>query len=708
MTYKLVGQEPYQLPSNADLGSMAYQSSDAIQVGLVNIANTVTIAGIQASLSIGYNQSSANSLLAMLQVPQGLITNSPVSGSNINANTVLISSTPGFAMYQPTYTATTASTIVALTSTYGISVGMLANGTGITYGSSVTNISNIGAVFTATANSSTVGTNIIWLNTTTNISVSNMAVGTGISTGTLVTSIVGASNYVTISNTATITSGTVIAFAPTVTLSQTITANTQTQNILFYPTIVLSSTPSSALNQGSVINIGYTATSAANAALVIQQGGLGVTGNSYFSGNLFLNNFAVSTGTSAFNGGTITSALAINNTTQSTGTTTGALTVQGGVGIGGNVFIGGTITASNITINGTVINTSSVAISNNTNSSALQYLTFVSTSAASSATLYVNAPSGIVYQPSTGFMGIGTTSTILSPLHVSLGYPNTIPEPGLPGGPYIALTLDQPTSNAGVGIDFRNNYGGGYGYTTSTIMYDFLGSAFGVAGLWGPGPTTGSGSWGMNYVSGRPYFGYHWFRDGSYNVQMSIVDNGSVKGQLALGYTFQTYNFAPSYSQLIQGSVGIGTTATTATLTVVGTAYITGVTTITNTTNASSTNSGAIINYGGHGIGGNLYVGGAIYSSGTQITAVSPPINLTASQGQTTFVVSGGYSTVTMVFANGVLLNQNDYIASTSPNVILNTARNAGDTITIVFGQSVATPISQIAASAAMAMVLGM
>jgi len=161
MTYKLVGQEPYQLPSNADLGSMAYQSSDAIQVGLVSIANTVTIAGIQALLSIGYNQSSANSLLAMVQVPQGLIANSPVSGSNINANTVLIGSTPGFAMYQPTYTATTASTIVALTSTYGISVGMLANGTGITYGSSVTNISNIGAVFTATANSSTVGTNII-------------------------------------------------------------------------------------------------------------------------------------------------------------------------------------------------------------------------------------------------------------------------------------------------------------------------------------------------------------------------------------------------------------------------------------------------------------------------------------------------------------------------------------------------------------------
>ena len=161
------------------------------------------------------------------------------------------------------------------------------------------------------------------------------------------------------------------------------------------------------------------------------------------------------------------------------------------------------------------------------------------------------------------------------------------------------------------------------------------------------------------------------------------------------------------------GYVGIGTTATTATLTLVGSSYIigastqTGIMSILNSTGATSTSSGALVVTGGAGIGGALYVGGAIYSSGTQITSVSPPINLTASQGQTTFVVPGGYNTVTMVFANGVLLNQSDYTASTSPNVILNIARNAGDTITIVFGQSVATPISQVASAAAMAMVLG-
>jgi hypothetical protein len=44
-----------------------------------------------------------------------------------------------------------------------------------------------------------------------------------------------------------------------------------------------------------------------------------------------------------FNGGTISNPLVINNLSNSTGTTSGALRVSGGIGIGGDMFIGGTI-----------------------------------------------------------------------------------------------------------------------------------------------------------------------------------------------------------------------------------------------------------------------------------------------------------------------------------------------------------------------------
>jgi len=417
-------------------------------------------------------------------------------------------------------------------------------------------------------------------------------------------------------------------------------------------------------------------------------------------------------GTRIYGTATVDTQILLNGTVPASSTITGALQVVGGVGIGGNLYVGGTIYQNGVAIStssggGGTVSTGSatVVVFNNTFSSTLQYLAFVGTSTGTANALQVSAPNGLVYQPSTGYVGIGlTSSNILSALHIASV--SAVESP--------VITLDSEANPGRVtGINMLVNFTG-LGLSTSSLVFDFYGSQFnGGTGVIGPGPVVGPGSWGMNYVSGRPYFGNHWFRDYANNVQMSIVDNVSTRAQLSLGYAYQTYNFAPSYSALIQGSVGIGTTATTATLTVLGNAFIIGATTqtgiqsILNRTGATSTTSGALVVTGGAGIGGALYVGGAIYSSGTQITAVSPPINLTASQGQTTFVVPGGYNTVTMVFANGVLLNQSDYTASTSPNVILNIARNAGDTITIVFGQSVATPISQVASAAAMAMVLG-
>jgi len=702
MSYKLEGQEPYQIPSNAELGSLAYQSADAVQVGLVNVANSLTIAGSQALLTVGWNQPSASSVVSLNQVPQNLLPYSPVSGTSINANTIVAASTPGFATYQYTVTATTASTIIAVTSTYGLINGMAVNGTNVTYGTLISSISAVAIAVTASVTSSTVGSIVLYLNTTVNISNSFMAIGPGISTGTLVTGISGPTNTVTLSSPSTATSGNYITFAPTITVSQTIPANTQTQTLLFYPTITLNASPGAALAQGAVLNIGYTATYAGG-ALTVQQGGISVTGNSYMNGTTFFNGsnstnggggalqitgglyasqnlwtsaavgtnlmsgaqivintagptwgnigtFAYSTNTSsplvpqgqavwylgiggstaggANNGVSLTwssSGTVVlpgsNQYTVSNSTATGALVVWGGVGIGGNLNVGGTITATSITVSGLVLNTSTVAISNNVASSALQYITFVSTSSTSSAALQVAGPTGLVYQPSTSYLGINlTTTNILSALHIASNGGTTAP----------VITLDGENSDHATAINFRIAYSGIYQVTTSSVGYDFYGDQYVGANYNsvppGPGPGTGPGSWGMNYVSGRLGYNNHWFRDSGLNVQSAIVDNGSTRGLFVTGYTYQTYNNAASYSHIIQGSVAIGTTATTsATLTVAsggawigGTTYVNGgtflngVTTITNTTVSSTTGTGALQVYGGAGIWGSVNIGGSL------------------------------------------------------------------------------------------------
>lgn len=282
MTYKLVGQEPYQIPSNADLGTLAYQNADGINVGLVNIGNTASIAGLVAPLTIGYSQSAASTLLYLTQVPTNLSTGGLISGSNIAANTTVTSFVAGFATYQPTYTATTASTLIALTSTYGLSVSYGVGGTGITYGTVVSSISNAGVPITYGATSATSGLNVVYIGTTTNVAVNQIVLGTGITTGTYVTSIL-ASTYATLNQPATVSLNASITFVPTVTLSSAIVANTLTQNLLFFPTVTLNQNSSAAVVQGTVVNNYVFATGAGNAALVIQQGGIGVTGNSYFA-----------------------------------------------------------------------------------------------------------------------------------------------------------------------------------------------------------------------------------------------------------------------------------------------------------------------------------------------------------------------------------------------------------------------------------------
>lgn len=94
------------------------------------------------------------------------------------------------------------------------------------------------------------------------------------------------------------------------------------------------------------------------------------------------------------------------NVTNATSTNTGALQVVGGVGIGGNLVVGGTITGTLSGVATTASNVSVVARTTN----ASHYLTFVDSNNASATGENVYTTSSFVINPSTGNVGIGTTS----------------------------------------------------------------------------------------------------------------------------------------------------------------------------------------------------------------------------------------------------------------------------------------------------------
>ena len=101
------------------------------------------------------------------------------------------------------------------------------------------------------------------------------------------------------------------------------------------------------------------------------------------------------------------------NTTNATSTVTGALQIAGGVGIGRDLWVGGTVYGA--TFSGSV--TTATNATNATNIStvaqtanASYFPTFVDSNNAASANELVYTTSSFAINPSTGFVGIGTTS----------------------------------------------------------------------------------------------------------------------------------------------------------------------------------------------------------------------------------------------------------------------------------------------------------
>jgi hypothetical protein len=642
MTYKLTGLEPYQLPSNADLGTMAYQNAEALQAGLVNISNTLTVSGLIAPLTVGYSQAAVGTVLYLNQVPSNLMAGGVVNGTGVAANTTLASFVSGFSTYQPSFTATTATTVIAMTSTYGISASMAVGGTGITYGTVVSSVSGYINVTYQVTSATTAGTTI-WIGTTTNVAVGSMVFGTGVNnTSTLVT-VISANSYVTVNQAVTTTLGQNVTFAPTVTLSAAITANTLTQNLLFFPTVTLNQATSSAVTQGTVVNSYYSSSNATNAALVVGAGGLGVTGNAYFANNVTATNFY-----GTFNG-TFTGA--VLTATNIAGGSLGSISYQTAPGLTGfigtgttgailqmgantatfvttaSIYVGAATTASNLFggVNGSIpyqtgagvttmlgIGTNGYVLTSNGSIPVWSALSGLSAGSATTATNIAGGTAGQLHYQiapgNTGFAGPGSYGQFLMSTGASAPvYQSTLTQ--VNGNIIINSTASSTSTTTGA-LQVAGGVGIGGNLVANQMMvtnsYNPL-----FFSIYGSQVATPSGA---NYVligggsngNGQTYL--------NSTIQVNLDIGGGDVVQVTSGVvTIVPVTAASSTATgalVVKGGVGIG-----------GGLFVGGAVTSTNqiitaTTSATSTTTGALVVAGGAGIGGNLFVGGTTYLSG--------------------------------------------------------------------------------------------
>jgi len=140
-------------------------------------------------------------------------------------------------------------------------------------------------------------------------------------------------------------------------------------------------------NSNLVIDATTTSTSMTTGALVVR-GGVGIAGNVYANGNVFL-------------GGGVNSNLVANATTTSTSTTTGALVVRGGAGIAGNVYADRLYTTNGLYWSGNGVSFSSGSGS-----------PFASNIVAASGTTSTNITTGALVIAGSGGLGVGGTAYI--------------------------------------------------------------------------------------------------------------------------------------------------------------------------------------------------------------------------------------------------------------------------------------------------------
>lgn len=390
------------------------------------------------------------------------------------------------------------------------------------------------------------------------------------------------------------------------------------------------------INVGGTANIaGVTsltnttnATNSTTGALVVS-GGVGVSQNLFVYGNT-----------------NVVGITTVENTTNASSTNTGALQVRGGAGIGRDLYVGGTIFG---TLSGTATNATNVTITNDTSTTTTHYLTFVS---GTTGNLPVKVDGNdLVFVPSTGFLGLGTT-TPTTRLDVA-------------GGTRISgVTTVTNTSQATSTVTGALQIAGGVGIQQNL----YVGGTTNLTGVETISNTTNASSTttGALVVSGGAGIGQNLFVGGNLNVSGSI--SGTLAGNATTVSTVQQNANASHFVTFVDSnnsSAGAENIYTTSSFTINpsnGNVNISGSLTI------GSAGSGATVN--------------ALYSNNILLSSYTTPVLTTASSVTLDSLSTSSYRTArytaqvvrgtsvhiteVVLFHNGVDAYLNEYGISTT------------------------------------------
>jgi hypothetical protein len=153
------------------------------------------------------------------------------------------------------------------------------------------------------------------------------------------------------------------------------------------------------------VNNATVSNSTSTGALIVS-GGAGIGGNLNVGGDVVANRLVIQLTTITTTLVQTDDIIQTLNTTNATSTVTGAIQIAGGAGIGRDLYVGGTIYGN---VNGVTSTASSVNTLLQT-SNATYYPTFVDANNSSSAAELLYTTSSVVINPSTGNVGIGTSS----------------------------------------------------------------------------------------------------------------------------------------------------------------------------------------------------------------------------------------------------------------------------------------------------------
>jgi hypothetical protein len=419
--------------------------------------------------------------------------------------------------------------------------------------------------------------------------------------------------------------------------------------------LAVSGTPGAILASNGVLpayvtQVTVTATGVASASqavgqsLVVSAGGLGVSGNSYFANQLTVASTASSTATLSAN----------------------SLYVAGGIGVAYDLTVGrNAVVSGNLTVNGVITGTNAGIVVNQ-----------------------VTATSGIFLGDATGngalYAGVSNYTPFGQTMFQASGNFND----------YMEINVQNVNSGAKASTDIvasadNVTLGNAYidmGITSSQwdgTQANSLGTALTANDgyiMVGKNPTAGNGDLVFGTVTTGTQMKF------LVAVTATTVTNTMVSVTMNKWDT-PTVSTA-SGTLVVTGGVGVS-----------GGMFVGGTVTSTNliitgVTSATSTITGALRVIGGLGVGGALYAGN-IYSNGAQVLPTSIQ-EFTATGGQTTFTISGGYTVGQIqVFANGIQLGSGDYTASNGTTVVVTNSRNTGDIIRVVVSQNYAVSAQQ-------------